>query len=99
MSIEAVRIKEQRKRVLTNLNLFYPSPVQIATLWRTLCDDPAYEYALYRKDIIYFQQKGWIEYVDDKIGGADTFDRKVVLLTAKGKEIAEQTMTDEALEI
>ena len=97
--IEAIKIKQQRRMLLTNLNLFYPTPVLLTTLWRTVCDDPTYERALYQKDMVYFHQKGYIEYIDDKLGGADTFMKKVVRLTAKGKEIAEQTMTDEALEI
>ena len=97
--LEATRIKQQRGFLLTNLNLFYPSPVQLGSLYRTLCEDPLYNRALYKKDITYFQQKGYIEFVDDAIGGADEFDKKVVRLSAKGKEIAEQTMTDPALEI
>lgn len=97
--LEAVKIKQTRGRLLTNLNLFHPSPVQLATLYRTVCDDPTYSFALFQKDIVYFQQKGYIEFVDDKLGGADSFEKKVCLLTAAGKEIAEGTMTDPALEI
>ncbi len=97
--IEAVKIKMQRRMLLTALNLLYESPVLIESLWRTVCDDPSYERPLFKKDIFYFHQKGWLEFIDDKLGGADTFMEKVVRLTAKGKEIAERTMTDEALEI
>ncbi len=97
--IDIVKIKQARGRLLTNLNLFYPSPVQLGTLFRTVCDDPAYNKALFLKDITYFQQKGYIEFVDDLLGGADEFMKKVSKLTAMGKEIAEGTMTDPALEI
>lgn len=96
--IEVIKIKQQRRMLLTNLNLFYPTPVLLTTLWRTVCDDPTYERALYQKDIVYFHQKGYIEYRGGPLA-SDEFDKKLVRLTAKGKEIAEQTMTDEALEI
>jgi len=52
-----------------------------------------------QKDISYFEQKGYIEWVDDKLGGADDFWQKVCKLTSSGKEIAEGTQTDPALEI
>jgi len=94
---EGIRIQEHRKRLLTNLNLFYPTPVKVSTVWRTVCDDPTYERALYDKDIHYFCQKQWVEMRADKLGVARTMDDRLILLTARGKEIAEQTMTDEAL--
>lgn len=97
--LDAVKIKQQRGRVLTNLNLFHPSPVKIDSLYRTLCDDPGYDRSRYQKDIVYFNQKGWVEFIDELIGGAAHFEDKVVRLTASGKEIAEGTMTDPALEI
>ena len=97
--IDIIRIKQARGRLLTNLNLFYPSPVMLNTLYRTVCEDPAYNRALFLKDIVYFRQKGYIEFIDDKLGGAEKFEDKVCRLTDKGKEIAEGTMTDEALEI
>ena len=97
--LDVLKIKQARGRLLTNLNLFYPSPVTLKTLYRTVCDDPAYGRALFKKDIVYFGQKGYIEFLDEVIGGADDFDSKVCRLTDTGKEIAEGTMTDEALEI
>ena len=87
------------RRLLTNLQLFYPSPVRLDTLYRTVCYDPIYCKALFQKDIMYFHQKGYIEFIDDVLGGADSFEHKVCLLTSKGKEVAEGTRTDEALEI
>ncbi len=95
---ESIVIKQQRRTLLTNLNLFYPTPVELRTLWRTVCDDPTYERALYKKDIVYFDQKGYIGFRGGPLA-SDEFDKKLVLLTAKGKEIAERTMTDPALEI
>ena len=98
--IEAIKIKQQRRQLLTNLDLFYPSPVQVGTLYRTVIYiDPTYESAIYRKDIYYLKDKGYIEFVDDQLGGAQDFESKVIKLTAKGKEIAERTQSDPALEI
>jgi len=98
--IDAFKIKQQRRQILTNLDLFYPTPAQLDSLYRTVCYiDPNYEFALFRKDINYFKDKGYIEFVDDVLGGADTFEKKVIKLTAEGKEIAERTQTDPALEI
>ena len=97
--VDIIKIKQQRGRLLTSLNLFHPTPVTLKSLYRTVCDDPSYTRALYRKDICYFSQKNYIEFVDEKLGGSDDFDKKVVLLTAGGKEVAEGTQTDPALEI
>ena len=97
--LDILRIKQARGRLLTNLNLFYPSPVTLTTLYRTVCDDPLYNKSLFCKDISYFAQKGYIEFIDERLGGSDDFYKKVCTLTARGKEIAEGTQTDEALEI
>jgi len=97
--LDILRIKQARGRLLTNLNLFYPSSVTMTMLYRTVCDDPMYNRALFQKDMMYFSQKGYIEYVDDVLGGADDFWQKVCTLTSSGKEIAEGTQTDPALEI
>jgi len=97
--IEKIKIKQIRGRLLTNLNLFYPDAVTLLSLYRTVCDSPTYSRALFEKDIMYFKQKDYIEFIDDKLGGAKDFYGKVTRLTAKGKEVAEGTMTDPALEI
>jgi len=97
---EPVKIKTARRKLLTNLNILYPSPIQLGSLYRTVCHlDPTYDFSLFSKDINYFLDKSWIEFVDDRIGGMKSFDDKVIKLTAKGKEIAEGTDTDKALEI
>ena len=95
-----LKIKQTRKQILTNLNLLYPSAIRLDSLYRTVCHiDPEYSKSLFIKDISYFVQKRFIEFIDDQIGGADEFMHKVVHLTANGKEVAEGTYTDEALEI
>ena len=97
--MDAIRIKQARGQLLVNLNLFYPSPVKLSTLYRTVCGDPLYGRALFEKDIAYFLDKRYIIAVDDVLGGMPEFMDKVVKLTASGKEIAEGTATDPALEI
>lgn len=97
---EVLIIKQQRRNLLTNLNLLYPHPMQVQTVYRTVNGyDPNYDPSNYKRDIMYFHDKGWLRFADDTLGGAVTFEEKVIILTAKGKEIAEQTMTDPALEI
>lgn len=97
---DAFKIKQSRKRLLTNLNILYPSGISTGELYRTVIHlDPTYDFTLFEKDIIYFKDKGWLEFIDDKIGGFDEFRKKVIKLTAEGKEIAEGTNIDEALEI
>ena len=96
---EAVKIINMRGMVLTNLNRLYPSPITLRSLYRTVCYEPTYDFDLFKKDITYFMQKGYIEFSDEKIGGCTKFDDKVCMLTAEGKEIAEGTMKDPALEI
>lgn len=96
----AIKIKQSRKRLLTNLNILYPSAISAGELYRTVCHlDPTYDFSLFQKDIIYFVDKGWLEFIDDKIGGYDEFRKKIIKLTAEGKEISEGTKIDEALEI
>lgn len=97
---DPTKIKEARRRLLTNLNILYPATMSIRSLYRTVCHlDPTYDTSLYAKDIMYFVDKNWIEFVDNKIGGSREFEDKVIKLTAAGKEIAEGTDIDNALEI
>lgn len=98
--IDAMIIKQQRRSLLTNLNLLYPTPFQAQTIYRTVCGyDHTYDFANFRRDVYYFRDKGWIRFVDEPLTPAHSFEEKVVILTAAGKEIAEQTMTDPALEL
>jgi len=97
---EAAKIKQMRLFILSCLNRLYPTPLQIRSLYRVMCGfDENYDLSLLQKDVTYLKQKGYIEYVDEKIGGADSFQQKCVGLTAAGKEIADRTQTDNALEI
>jgi hypothetical protein len=97
-----IKIVLHRRAILTNLNLLYPTAIRLDTLYRTVCGyDPTYGKDLFNKDICYFVDKGWISYVDSAIGGIgqQQFMSHVIKLTADGKEIAEQTMSDPALEL
>lgn len=98
---EVLKIKIARKRILAFLNIMYGTPLQLHMIYdQSLCYvDPAYDFTLFKKDILYLKEKGYIEFVDDKIGGATEFKKKVAKLTTEGKEIAERTRTDRALEI
>jgi len=97
---DITRIKVMRKRILDNLNMMYPTGMQLDSLLRTVIPfDPTYSRQIFEKDIAYLAGKKYIEFVDDKIGGAGTFYKKVAVLTVEGKEMADGTMTDEALEI
>lgn len=98
--VEATKIKQMRRLLLNNMNRLYPTALQIQTLYNSMCGfDENYDFSLLEKDIAYLKDKGYIEYVDDMLGGADSFRKKCVKLTASGKEIADRTQTDPALEI
>ena len=97
---EAVKIKEARRNILRNLDLVYPSGLRIQALYQTVCAvDQLYDFNLFCNDIVYLKEKGYLRYIDDAFGGMDRFDNKVVKLTPDGKEIAEGTDRDPALEI
>ena len=98
---EVLKIKLARKRILSMLNIMYPTPLQLGTLYDRALGyiDPTYDFSLYQKDIMYLKAKGYIEFIDDIIGGAGEFRKKVISLTAEGKEIAERPQIDDALEI
>ena len=97
---EAIKIKQARKNILRNLDLVYPSGLRMQALYQTVCAiDELYDENLFRKDIYYLKDKGYLTFIDDVIGGMDTFDRKVAKLTPDGKEISEGTDNDPALEI
>jgi len=98
--VEPTKIKQMRIFILENLNRVYPTPLQVRTLFKVIVGfDENYDKSLLAKDLSYLKQKDYIEYVDEYLGGSDTFEAKFVGLTAEGKEIAERTQTDPALEI
>ena len=97
--LEVLKIKQARGRLLVNLNLFYPHAVLVRTLYRTVCDEPSYNKALLLKDLTYFHDKGYISWCEDVLRDSPEFEERLVKLTATGKEVAEGTITDDALEI
>jgi hypothetical protein len=77
----------------------YPSGMFLDSLFRTiLMVDPSYDQSLFVKDISYLVDKSYVCYVNSPISQS-IFSKKLVKLTASGKEIADQTMSDKALEI
>jgi len=95
-----LKIKLDRRRILEYLNMMYPVPLQTRTLFQSIIYvNPAYDLSTFRKDVFYLRDKGWVEFVDEKIGGMHDFEQKVLALTAAGKEVAEGTGTDQAMEI
>ena len=97
---EAIKKIQARRQILNQLNRVYESPLLIQTLYRVMLGfDENYDLSLLRKDVTYLKQKGYVKYIDDVIGGADSFKDKVLGLTASGKEIADRTQTDKVLEI
>ena len=97
---EAVKVMQCRIMLLSNLNRLFPTPVKVDTLYKVMCGfDELYDFSLFRKDLTYLKLKKYVLYVDEAIGGADSFRDKFVGLTAEGKEIADRTQTDTALEI
>lgn len=96
---DVIKIKQMRLAILEHLNMTYPSGMQTTHLYRTvIIYDQTYDFDLFRKDISYMVQKGWVKYIDSPFG-MQSFDKRTVILTAEGKEIAEGTDTDKALEI
>jgi len=97
---EAVKMMQMRLLLLSNLNRLYPTPLLIRSLYRVLCGfDENYSLSLLQKDVTYLKQKSYIEYIDERIGGATSFENKCIGLTAEGKEIADRTQINGALEI
>jgi len=97
---EVLTIKIRRKRILEYLGIIYGTPIELGTLYNQIVYvDPTYDISLFQKDITYLKAKSYIEFIDEKIGGASEYRKKVIGLTADGKEVAEGTDTDDALEI
>jgi len=97
---ESIKIKQARRQIFHNLDLVYPSGLFVRYLYQTVCAiDEMYDFNLFAKDIAYLRAKNYIYFIDDIVGVKSPFERKIVKLTASGKEIAEQTRADPALEI
>jgi hypothetical protein len=100
MSADSILIRQRRRIVMQALNSFFPTRVYAGTVWRVVIGiDPDYEKSLFIKDVFYLQKKGYVELVINPLTNSGKFEEKFVLLTAEGKEIAEQTMIDPALKI
>jgi len=97
---DAVKMKQTRVMILQSINRLNPGGVLIRMLYRSMVGFyENYSLSLLDKDLWYLKKKGYVEYVDDKLGREDIFEEKVIGLTAEGKEIADRTQTDSALEI
>lgn len=95
------KIKQIRKQLLANLNMIYPSPIPARSLFNTVIGIYTnYDHQVFEKDISYMKEKGWMLYVDDAFNSASgtPFMQRIIRLTAKGKEVAEGTGSDNALE-
>ena len=96
----AIKIKIARHIILSNLNIICPTPAPVRMLYHLILDaDRTYDMSLLRKDIWYLEEKGYIRFFDEEFGGMENFVDRMIALTKTGKEIAEKTMTDPALEI
>ena len=99
-SAESKAIRTIRHILMQCLNQSYPAKQYVRTLFENaIYIEPTYEKANFIKDIFYFQDKGYVKITENVLTkGSKLFDRFIVL-TAPGKEIAEKTMTDDAMEI
>ena len=99
-NLEVLKIKLARRQILEGLNMMYPTPLRLETVYRVGCGmDPSYDWTLFEKDVHYLKDKGYLGFVDDLAGIRQAFAKKVVKLTAKGKDIADRTMSDPTLEV
>jgi hypothetical protein len=99
-SAESVAIRTARRILMQSLNSSFPAKTYVKTLWgNAIYIEPTYDKEMFVKDIFYLQKKGYLELTENVLTqGSKLFD-KFILLTAEGKEIAEQTMSDPALEL
>lgn len=99
-SQQAELIRTVRRILLQLLNHAYPAKQYVKSLFnKAIYIEPTYDKGMFIKDIFYLQQKGYLTISENCLTrGSELFERFIVL-TAQGKEIAEQTMIDEAMEI
>lgn len=99
-SPKAVIIIQARRAILRSLEMVYPSGLIIRSLFHTVCAiDITYDQTLFHRDVVYLKEKGYIEFIDDVIGGAATFSDKTAKLTDEGLDIAQGLQIDPSLEI
>jgi len=99
-SAESLAIRTQRRILMQSLNSSFPAKTFIKSLFRNaIYVEPTYEKSMFIKDVFYLEKKGYVEISENCLTeGGPLFDR-FILLTASGKEIAEQTMIDPAMKI
>jgi hypothetical protein len=99
-SAESISIRTQRRILMQSLNILFPRKALIQTLWNNaVYVEPTYERELFIKDIFYLEKKGYVEITCNPMQTPRSLNDKYIVLTAEGKEIAEQTMMDPALKI
>jgi len=97
---KAMMIKAARQAIMRNLEIVYPTGLQMKALFQTVCGiNEMYDFNLLQRDIAYLKDKGYVKFIDDAIGGMSDLQQKVVKLTAQGLEIAQDIIDDPALEI
>ena len=96
-------IKKIRREILVNLKMVYPASLQGQDLFTTLLNIfPDYEWAIFRQDLAYLIEKGYVERTMPTSGGDANlvpWKKRWFDLTASGVEIADQVRHDEALEV
>jgi hypothetical protein len=99
-SSQSIAIRTVRRILMQLLNHSYPAKQYVHTLFNNaIYIEPTYEKAMFVKDLFYLQDKGYLKVIENVMEkGSELMDRYIVL-TAAGKEIAEQTMIDPAMEI
>jgi hypothetical protein len=97
---DSIRIRELRRMIMQSLNTLFPSKAYVRTLWRIVIGiEPTYDKSMFVKDVFYLQAKGYVALTKSPLAENGKVEEQFILLTASGKEIAEQTMSDPALEI
>jgi hypothetical protein len=97
---QAEQIRTVRRILMQCLNQSYPAKQFVKTLFnKAIYIEPTYDKGLFVKDIFYLQDKGYLRITENILmHGCELFE-KFIVLSADGKEVADQTMVDEALEI
>lgn len=100
MTIDAEKKKQARRLILDALNVLYPTPIQCKQLYRIILGiDCTYEKAFAQKDVAYLQDKGYVRVNRNELDEGWSWDTQMITLSADGKEVADQIMSDPALEI
>jgi len=98
--LDAFRIKQLRRTILSNLNMLYPTGMRVGALYNTVsCQDETYDFTLFTKDVVYLKNKGYIRFPDEKLNLTKEFKEKIAILTEAGKDVADMITIDPALEV